>query len=278
MYTISEVKKRCKEGRFFPYSDWFDRIFVPPSIILVWICINLKISANFVSWISALFAIAAAILISNQNPINILIGTSLYLFYYLLDYVDGAVARFNKTSGVSGQYMDWIMHVISSVAIMCGIAIGALNSSGSWLIPFCILGVAASVLTYARHSMAWFSLIMEVQQRMSKNLNLNKIELNESISSKSNIFYELIRKIISKIYHEETLLFLLPILAILNLYVSNTYIDFRVVLIIGAGTLYFTIMMVEINNLASRNKIQEAYNKLFIEKDKPNLPDDHFFK
>lgn len=277
-YSYTEVKKKCQEGRFFSYSDWFDRIFIPPSFFFVWLFINLRVSANFVSWISVIFAVCAAFLFASSKASLILIGSILYLLYYLFDYVDGAVARFNMTSGISGQYIDWIMHVISSTAIMSGIAFGALKSSGFWLTPFCILGIIASILTYARHSMAWFSVIMHAQQSMTKKLKLDSIKLNQS-KYKSNLFlYELIRKIVSKIYHEETLIFLLPVLAAFNFYGFFLSIDFRVILIIGAGALYLPIMFIEVQRLASSNKIEVHFNKLFINNEKPNLPDDHFFK
>ena len=54
-YSFKQVKEKCVAGRFFSYTDWFDKIFVPPSIYLVWISVNLKISANVISWISAIF-------------------------------------------------------------------------------------------------------------------------------------------------------------------------------------------------------------------------------
>ena len=277
-YSLKEVKIRCTEGRFFSYSDWFDKIFIPLSMYFVWLFVNLRISANIISWISAFFAIVAAILISCQNPIYIIIGSFFYLIYYLFDYIDGAVARFNRTSGVSGQYIDWIMHVISSSAIMSGIAIGAISSTGNWLIPFCILSVVSSILTYARYSMAWFAIIMDNQQRRSKGLDMDKITLETSIYKREYFLYDFIRKCVCKFYHEETLIFSLPILAFLHYFISYTYIDFRVLLVVGGGLFYFPVMVIEIQKLASSKKIPEASYKLFKSNEKPVLPDDHFFK
>jgi len=277
-HNIKDVKRRSIEGRFSSYSHWIDRIFVPPSIYLVWVSVNLKISANAISWISAFFAIVAAILIANKNPIYICLGTLLYLIYYLLDYVDGAVARFNQTQSVAGQYMDWIMHVISSAAIMSGLAMGAINSSGTWLIPFAVLAIVASVLSYARHSMAWFSIIMENQQQRLNNADPGGIFFQVKNNKKDSLIYDFIRKCTCKFYHEETLLFSLPVLALLHLTITHVYLDFRVLLVMCAGLFYFPIMLIEVNKLATNNKIQEAYTKLFFSSEKPILPDDHFFK
>ena len=133
------------------------------------------------------------------------------------------------------------MHVISSSAIMSGIAIGAISSTGNWLIPFCILSVVSSILTYARYSMAWFAIIMDNQQRRSKGLDMDKITLETSIYKRDYFLYDLIRKCVCKFYHEETLIFSLPILALLHYFISYTYIDFRVLLIVGGGLFYFPL-------------------------------------
>ena len=119
--AFKTVKYKCKEGRFFPYNDWRDRFFVPPSIILVWFFINLKISGNMVSYLSGLVAIAGGILIASQDKFLIVLGSFCYMIYYLLDYVDGGVSRFNGTSGIGGQYVDWLMHTVSSLGIFIGL-------------------------------------------------------------------------------------------------------------------------------------------------------------
>ena len=135
-----------------------DRLFVPVAIYIVWFCIRLGISGNTVSWLSALVAVLGAFLLTSSDSLVFLIGSFGYILWCLLDYVDGAVARFNDKGGVSGQYVDWIMHVIAHIAIMVGIAIGAMNNVGSWIYPFAILGIVAAGLVYAKFSMAWFAI------------------------------------------------------------------------------------------------------------------------
>ena len=91
--TYKDVKYKCTEERFFPYDNWRDKLFAPPSIFFVWLFVRLNISGNVVSLISGLVAVFGGVLLSTQNNLLILIGSFCYGAYYLLDYVDGGVSR-----------------------------------------------------------------------------------------------------------------------------------------------------------------------------------------
>ena len=79
MIQYKVVKEKCIAERFFPYDDWRDKVFVPPSIFLTWLFVNLRISANIVSLISGLFAIAGGIMLTSENKYIALIGSFGYL-------------------------------------------------------------------------------------------------------------------------------------------------------------------------------------------------------
>ena len=156
--TIDEIKKKCSDERYFAYDSLQDRLFVPVAMYLVWLFVRIGVSGNAVSWLSALAAVLGAFLLTSSDSSVVLIGSFGYILWCLLDYVDGAVARFNGKGSVAGQYIDWIMHVIAHIAIIAGIAIGAMNSVGPWIYPFAILGIVAAGLAYAKFSMAWFTI------------------------------------------------------------------------------------------------------------------------
>lgn len=275
MIKLSEVKNKCSEGRFFSYDDWRDKIFVPPSIILVWIFVNLKISGNSVSILSGLLAIVCGVLISSTNSYLILIGSFGYMIFYLLDYVDGGVARYNDKDGIGGQYVDWIMHVIVSIGMTTGIFIGALQSSDLWIIPFGILCVISSALTFDKYAFAWFSISMYYQQNKLKGNSKKEIIIVNEMD-KENFFIKLIRNFSTLIFHENYTFFIYPILALLNIYLSE-FFDFRLLIVIYGGLIYFPFSLWDIIRISKSNKIDKMYNKTFIKNEKPNLPNDHFF-
>tara|TARA_Y100000746_G_scaffold231135_1_gene244198 strand:+ start:4053 stop:4907 length:855 start_codon:yes stop_codon:yes gene_type:complete len=276
--SIKEIKEISSNERYYPYETWIDHIFSPLSPYLAWFCIRLKISGNGVSWISGAAAILGGILLANSDPILIFIGSFGYIIFYQLDYVDGSVARFNKKAGIGGQYVDFIIHVISHVSIIAGIAFGAVMHSGSHIIPFAILAITAAALAQARHSTAWFAIVMEQQKRKSKGLDILQEEPIRTKYKEPNFLYEFTRKLTVLFLHEGHLIFFLPLLAFLQTFIFNDLIDFRVLITLFAGLIYFPISVFEIQRLVNRNGVDEAYWDLFNPDSIPNIPDDHFFR
>ena len=78
------------------------------------------------------------------------------------------------------------------------------------------------------------------------------------------------------IFHENFAFYIYPVLAILNIYLSNYY-DFRVLIILFGGLIYFPFSIYDIIRLSNSSNIGNMYNNTFLSDQKPNLPDDHFF-
>jgi phosphatidylglycerophosphate synthase len=275
--TLKEVKARCSEGRFFKYDDWRDKFFVPPSIYLVWACVFFGISGAVVSWISVIFAVIGAIFLSSADKFFVLIGSFGYFFYYLLDYVDGSVARYNKKANVSGQYLDWIMHVIASIATLSGIFVGAIKQTGDWIFFIGILSIISASLFYSKYSMAWFSICMERQQQQHKK-NFKRLEFNFRKKSEIHALLKPFRYFCIFLFHENYLFFTLPIMAAAAFVIPNNFPDFRIAMTVISGLIYLPIQIIEIINLSNNQLIEKCYNNLFDSKHQPNLPSEHFFK
>ena len=73
------------------------------------------------------------------------------------------------------------------------------------------------------------------------------------------------------------IIFILPIFAFSQLFFHDYLPDFRVALVVFAGTFYFAVMFLEIQRIVNTRGIEAAYRKLFIDVEKPDLPKDHFF-
>ena len=276
--SFDEVKKKCVEGRFFSYSGLHDRIFVPPAMFLTWMFVCFGVGGNAVSWISAFFVIAGACGLASSDPYLVVLGSFGYLAFYLLDYVDGAVSRYNDSAGVSGQYLDWIIHIIASVATMSGIVVGANLHAGAWIIPFTVLALVASALATGIFSMGWFAICMERQQRLVKGVSLTMDNSAFNSSPQTSYASWVIRSFTYLLFHENYIIFSLPIAAIAQLFFSNYFPDFRIAFTVVAGSFYFSVMVVEINRIISTKKLEAAYKKLFDESSELVLPKDHFFK
>ena len=275
--SYAEFKRNCTEHRYYSYDAIHDKIFVPPALLIAWICIRLNVSANLISWFSGVVAIIGGILFSAEDLKYVLIGSVLFLIWFLLDYVDGSVARYKKTTSIEGQYIDWLMNVIANVSVTTGIAFGAFIQTGNWIIPFAILSILASVLSQDRNAFGWYSIVMQRQKNICEESFEQAIPIEENSVSKKNKTYLKIRKYVTLFFHEQYMIFLLPIFTIMQLTFFHEYIDFRVILVVLGGSIYFLAMLLIINSVVKEKKATRAYNKLFISKQKPSLPKDHWF-
>ena len=275
--SFSSIRAKCVSERYFPYAVWPDSIFIKPALWLTWLFLRLNISANAVTWLSGFFVVLGAILLSSDNKLVVFVGSFGYIIFYLLDYVDGSVARFRNTCGIPGQYLDWIIHVIASVATMAGLFAGSLKVYGSPIIPFGVLSLIASALMLARHSMAWFSICMERQQRIAKSSDLAYLNENGQTDSLPKFYSKALVRISNFIFHENYIIFWLPLLSFVNIFLPPSFIDFRASFIIFGGFIYFPSMILDIQRIATSHQINLGYRQLFLSLQKPVLPRDHFF-
>ena len=58
-----------------------------------------------------------AIMLTSENKLVIFFGSFGYLVGIFL-IIDGAVSRINGLGSVSGQFIDWMMHVFSHVVLL----------------------------------------------------------------------------------------------------------------------------------------------------------------
>jgi hypothetical protein len=143
-----------------------------------------------------------------------------------------------------------------------------------------ILGIVAAGLAHAKFSMAWFAICMEQQQRRASNCDFENQPKTKIVMASGRLWlwFDYIRKLTVIIFHENWLIFSLPLLATANFFQIFGAIDFRVVFTIVAGSLYFPVQVLEIHRLIITKRIQKGYSDLFSPYHIPDLPNDHFFK
>ena len=80
------------------------------------------------------------------------------------------------------------------------------------------------------------------------------------------------------VFHENYLIFWLPIASLIHLSGLFGSIDLRVLFVILAGLFYFPIQCLEIYRLIYEKRIERGYFLMFSSDSLPRLPQDHFFK
>lgn len=277
MKYIKDIKN-SNNLRFYQYEDIRDKIFLIIANPLSYIFFKIGINANQVSILSGFFAILGGILLSSEKNNLAFAGAMCVPIFYLLDYVDGIVARLNKKPTVGGQYIDLIMHQVVTISISIGIFIGALNSDGKFVIPFGILSVLASSFLLSRFAIGWFSIIMKYNEDRSLEKVIKYRKKTKIKKKNKNFIISILLRLGSLFFHEDYAIFSLPLLFFLNIFFHDLLIfDVRTFLSLFGGLVLFPAIILDIIYY-SNYKIDSNYY-LFLDKEfKKKLPDFYYFK
>ena len=131
MESIKELKKICQETRddLLYQRNWFDRNFTRRiSMCFTKPFLMMGLSANQVTAISLLIGLAAGVLLVFPDPVLWLIGIPLLYLYFVLDCVDGEIARYRKSSSPVGSYLDGGLGILMWPYVLVCITFGIGNA------------------------------------------------------------------------------------------------------------------------------------------------------
>ena len=276
MKRYKDKIKAAKNLRFYEYSDFRDKFFIVLANPLAYLFYNLGLQANTVTLISGLISILGGIFLTSTNRWLVFGGSLCIPIFYLLDYVDGIIARLNKKNSVGGNYIDLIMHQVVAISISLGIFVGALKSVGEFIIPFGFFSVIASSFLLSRFSIGWFSIIFKFFEQKSKH-KLKPIFLKDKIKKK-NILISIILRLGALLFHEDYAIFSLPIIFFLNIFLHKyLFFDVRAFITIYGAVILFPSILLDIIYF-SNNKLDSNFNNLIDKEIEPDLPDILYFK
>lgn len=95
-----------------------------------------------------LTALAAVAAFGVGSSIGWLIGALLLPLWYLLDHIDGQLARLHRTASLDGTTVDYLMHHSLNILLPLGLGFGLLRETGSslWILAGIAWGWGALVI------------------------------------------------------------------------------------------------------------------------------------
>jgi len=127
-YTYTEVKETRTQRQNTAVASLFYWRF---STGLTYILARFNTSANQVTILSSLFAILAAVIFVVGDYPTIIWGGIVSLFLFILDMVDGEIARLRGEASTFGLWVDHIFGEASQILVYVGIALGILLTDAS---------------------------------------------------------------------------------------------------------------------------------------------------
>jgi hypothetical protein len=123
--SLAELERRCQKPDHRRVGNWMARrVSRPLALRVTWLVLPWGLSAHAATGCAALVALASAISFGFGSLSSWLLGAALLQFWYLLDHVDGQLARFRGTASLDGVQLDYLMHHVVNLIVPWGLGFG----------------------------------------------------------------------------------------------------------------------------------------------------------
>ena len=132
----SKLRELCQKPNYRNVGNWMARYITRDMAIYVtWLVLHTRWRADTIALISLLCGLTSALLISMLSAAAFLTGAILLQCWYLLDHVDGQVARYYQEADLTGTFLDFMIHffVHSSVTFGLGVRMFLVTGKTVWL-------------------------------------------------------------------------------------------------------------------------------------------------
>lgn len=88
-----------------------------------WLLLHTGVTANQVTLAALVIGVLGAFFLVLPESGAFLAAALLIQFWYYLDHVDGQIARYRKTDGLTGRFFDFLMHHIVHTSVVLGLGV-----------------------------------------------------------------------------------------------------------------------------------------------------------
>jgi O-antigen/teichoic acid export membrane protein len=135
--TLAELEARCQKPNYRRTGNWMARrISRPMALRITWIIAPSGVSAHALTVLALISTLSAGGWFAMGSIGACLMGALLLQVWYLLDHVDGQIARWRGSSSLDGIQLDYLMHHVVNLVLPCSLGYGAWKMSGDecWLL------------------------------------------------------------------------------------------------------------------------------------------------
>ena len=123
-YALEELKKRCFKKNWSNLPLYARAVTFPVSVRIVRFLSSSAVTPNHVTLVSLGAAVLAAVFFSRGDAASLLAGAFLLEAYYVLDCVDGQLARVKGACSPEGAFLDYILNYIVHPAVFFSLDAG----------------------------------------------------------------------------------------------------------------------------------------------------------
>jgi phosphatidylglycerophosphate synthase len=274
---IKELRRIC-QGNILNRDNesWYGKIFIRKiSIYLTKLILIIppNISANQITLFGVLLNLVGAIFLATGKSWYLIAGALILQGAFILDCVDGEIARYRKTNNLLGRYAEKISDgYISNPLIFMGLSIGVYNATNSITPILCGFSASFAFIWSSAVKDGIFATVVEAR---TKNPKFKIIkgdvrgvrEKNEDTRKRSTLSFLYNQKIYG-LFGMATAINLILIGALINLYLPVIYFGFIKTTPLGLILLFYgifphVIWAVSLIRIFKQKEPDEYYEQLF---------------
>ena len=175
MESWKEFSKKIEKDQTDLKADWYGRFFVwKISAPITYLLVRTPISANQITVIQEIIGTIGAIMLAVPSIKIMLLGIFLIQFGFILDCVDGEVARYKGQSSVRGVFLDLIGHQIVIPFYIFFTSLGVFVRTGQ--IDALVVGFLGALFIIPTERLALLSVINSmIEKKGNRNYSIDVI-------------------------------------------------------------------------------------------------------
>jgi len=265
--SLSELNRLCQKPRYKEVGNWMVRHLVRDAALPVtWLLLHTQITANQVTLISLLAGIVGVSLLAFPSSGFFLAGAVLMQAWYLLDHVDGQIARYRKTASLTGRFFDFMTHHLMHGVVFFGLGVFCFQNGNRNIFPL-VWGFVAS-LSVMMFNLSYDAKYKTFFERIALMKRLEIVSCREGHSSHAHSegkdFLKSVFSVVHKACEIHVLMNVLTIAAVLQM-IFGWSTDARVVLFWFYGIAAPLIAITKIAFWIVRREIDTEFESSFRE-------------
>lgn len=259
--SLKELNLICQKPRYREVGNWMVRRIVRDTALpITWLLLHTPVTANQVTLASLLIGLVGILFFSFPGKGMFLAGAILLQFWYLLDHVDGQVARYRGTASLTGRFFDYMTHHLIHGVIFFSLGLYVYRETHRFF--FVLWGFFASI------SILMFNLIHDTKYKtfFDKLTNLKTIKVvSKEASHQGKLGANRLRKvftILHKVCEIHVLMNILTCSALLEV-LFKSHLDSRSILFCFYAVVVPTLALTKITYVILSQQIDKDFDAHF---------------
>jgi phosphatidylglycerophosphate synthase len=285
MESISELRKLCQSTRPSVYTDFLSTAYYRVAIYFTWICIKLNLSANQVTVLSGFFALVGGVLLGSDSKWLILLSAVCFHLFAILDMSDGEVARYRNQGGVTGHFLDWYMHFISSTAFVIGLFMASLDYLQSFSVTLiALVAVVIPILDKSVQNAGWTVICWTRLRDINNNSKGfceegKQVEMNPSDGNHTSWIVRRLRFMLLAPLMDHWIPLIFLLVALVDVFIPFSSLglpDYRFIWLMFFGLVGPVNVFLSVRHLVQTQSLQDGYQRITCPSRKMKFPEDDF--